>query len=352
LIQAPKNGFLYVIDRLTGRLISAEKYAKVTWATKIDVASGRPVEVPGARFPDGKTFELWPSMFGAHSWHPSAYSPKARLLFIPVIERGATYSDTGITAQNWTRAPGNAVDSALHLGLSGINDPLNGTSWLVAIDPSTQRQAWRVRTPTGADGGLMATAGDLVFQGDTTGDFNAYSSQSGAKLWSFDARSGIVAAPITYLANGTQYVSVVTGVGTGAALAAMSGTNADYRTQPRRVLTFAIGGTATVPPAAKVVLTAPQDATFRADPPTIQLGAIAFGRHCTNCHGFNAVSVGSAPDLRASALLLSPTAFAHVVRDGALLERGMPRFTELDDATLGAIDEYLRSRAADLRAGK
>jgi quinohemoprotein ethanol dehydrogenase len=355
LIQAAKNGFLYVLDRTTGELISAEKFAKVTWATRIDPANGRPLEVPGARFPHGEDFELWPSLFGAHSWHPSAYSPRAHLLFVPVIEKGVIYNDRGITADTWRRWPGNAADAAVNLDLASVDDPLNNTSWLLAIDPATQRQVWRIRTPAGADGGLLATGGDLVFQGDTTGSFNAYDARSGEKRWTFETRAGIVAAPITYLAHGTQYVALAVGIGTGAALAAASPVSADYRTQPKRLLTFAIDLHATLPTpavAASARLRAPDDAGYRADAGLAQTGAIDFGRHCANCHGMGAVSVGNAPDLRASSLPLAGEAFARVVRGGALSSNGMPRFAEFDDATLDAIRQYLRAQAALLRTAQ
>lgn len=351
LIQASKNGFLYVIDRTTGALISAEAFAKVTWASKIDLATGRPVEDPAARYPEGKPFELWPSFFGAHSWQPSAYSPKAQLIFVPVIERGSSYSDAGIDADQWVREPGNAVDTAVIIGAGGQQDPLNGTSWLMAIAPATQRHVWKVRTAGGGGGGVMATGGDLVFQGDISGNFNAYAAESGAKLWSFAAASGIVAAPITYLAYGRQFVSIVAGVGTGSALLQLAPHTVDYRTQAKRVLTFGIGGHGELAAPTPVVMpVAPPDPDYRPDEKTELQGAITFGRQCTNCHGGQAASAGNAPDLRASAVPLSGQAFAQVVREGALLDKGMPRFAEFDDAKLDAVRQYIRSRAADLRA--
>jgi quinohemoprotein ethanol dehydrogenase len=353
LIQAAKNGFVYVIDRNTGALISAEKFAKVTWATKIDLTTGRPIEDPDARYPNGQAFELWPSFFGAHSWLPSAYSPKDQLLFVPVIEKGGIYNDRGISSGNWVRTPGNAVDAAVNIGLGPINDPLNDTSWLLAVAPSTQKHVWRVRTPTGANGGVMATGGGLVFQGQSTGEFDAYAARSGDKLWSYAAQSGIVAAPISYLVHGKQFVSVAVGIGTGAAFVptARAG-SVDYRTQARRLLTFAIGGRLTLPAPQGFTLSAPDDADYRTDDALALRGAIGFGRHCTNCHGSNAVSAGNAPDLRVSAIPQSAEAFARVVRDGALLEKGMPRFEEFDDQKLNAIRQFIRARSADLRDGR
>lgn len=163
---APKNGFFYVIDRTNGRLISAAPFVKVTWAKRIDPRTGRPEEVPGARFPDGGTFTLWPSMFGAHSWLPMAYSPAARLAYLPAIEMAATYTDRGVDTRAWARGSGPAPDRALVADFN-VPDagPLQGTSSLLAWDPVRQRAAWRVPTPGFWNGGVMATAGNLVFRG-------------------------------------------------------------------------------------------------------------------------------------------------------------------------------------------
>jgi quinohemoprotein ethanol dehydrogenase len=353
LMQASKNGFFYVIDRIDGSLISAQPYAKVTWASKIDSATGRPVEDPAARFPHGTTFELWPSFFGAHSWMPSAFSPQTGLMYVPVVEKAAVYDDKGIDASNWVRTPAGASDSAVNLGPGTSHNQLDGTSWLLAIDPTTQRHVWKVRTPTGGNGGVLATAGDLVFQGERSGNFAAYDAASGEKLWSFGTLAGIVAAPISYSVGGTQYVSLAVGVGTGAAfLAGDLAGSVNYRTQPKRLLTFALGATHTLPPAPATASAVPDDPRYRADDAQGLTGAIKFGRYCSHCHGFGAIGVGNAPDLRYSAVPLSADAFKSVVHDGVLLDRGMPKFGEFDAQTLDAIRQYLRSQMAAMRASK
>ena len=150
LMTAPKNGFFYVIDRTDGKLISAKPFVKVTWATGIDVATGRPIEVPDARYPDGKTFTMWPGPVGAHTWLPMAYSPVRKLVYIPAIEMATSYNDRGITRENWVRAPGEAVDGAANPDFE-VKDagPVNATSSLIAWDPVTQHQVWKVPTPRG-----------------------------------------------------------------------------------------------------------------------------------------------------------------------------------------------------------
>jgi quinohemoprotein ethanol dehydrogenase len=173
-----------VIDRITGKLISAEPITKVTWATKIDLATGRPVEVTGAHFPDGKSFELWPDATGAHSWMPMAYSPLTRLAYVPLRRPGSIYSDKGIDLKNWKRPDRNAPWLGEMIEAE-TKDPLETTSALLAWNPVTQKKAWSVETFGGWNGGILATGGNLVFQGQLIGRLSAYSVGTGEELWFF-----------------------------------------------------------------------------------------------------------------------------------------------------------------------
>jgi quinohemoprotein ethanol dehydrogenase len=350
IMQAPKNGFLYVIDRTNGKLISAEKIAKVTWATKIDIATGRPVETPGARYPNGQDFELWPSLSGAHNWMPSAYSPRSGLLYIPLLEGGVTLNDRKYTAANWTRYPGNAIDGALDFAGVGA-DPLQDTGWLLAIDPATQKVRWRLRNPTLRNGGLLATGGDLVFQGVGAGKLNAHAAQSGKQLWSFATQAPVFSAPISYVAQGRQYVTVLVGSGTVSGFFPLAGKN-DAGSQVKRVLSFAIDGKATLPPQAVVEFRAAPDPDYRPDAALAGQGAPIYSHYCTPCHGGAAVSGGTAADLRASPVPLSEAAFDAVVRGGTLTAHGMPRFEEFGTTEIAALRQYIRSRADDERNGR
>ncbi|WP_311270470.1 PQQ-dependent dehydrogenase, methanol/ethanol family [Sphingobium sp. WCS2017Hpa-17] len=349
LMTAPKNGFFYVIDRTNGKLISAEPFVKVSWAKRIDLKTGRPVEDPDARYPDGKTFTMWPGPVGAHTWLPMAFNPKAGLVYIPAIEMATSYNDVGITKANWVRAPGNAVDGAAIPNFV-VKDagPTNATSALVAWDPVRQRAAWKVPTPGPWNGGVMTTAGNLVFQGRIDGQFNAYAADSGKPLWRFAAQAPVTAPPISYAVNGKQYVTVITGMGTsGAAFGALLPVSIDYRTQARRILTFALDGKATLPKADVVPLTPIADPAFKPDPVVEARGMLTYARHCAVCHGVDVIAAGHAPDLLASAVPLDPMAFATVVRDGALVTNGMPRFEEFGDAELAALRQYIRRNNAD-----
>lgn len=352
LMTAPKNGFFYVIDRIDGKLISAEPFVKVSWAKGIDRKTGRPIENPDARYPDGKTFTMWPGPVGAHTWLPMAYSPGTRLVYIPAIEMATSYNDVGITRANWKRAPGNAVDGAANPNFV-VKDagPTNATSALVAWDPVRQKAAWKVPTPGPWNGGVMATGGNLVFQGRIDGLFNAYAADSGKTLWSFAAQAPVTAPPISYVVGGKQYVTVLTGMGTsGAAFGALLPVSIDYRTQARRILTFAIGGKATLPVSKPTPLTPIPDPEFAPDPKAETRGMMTFARHCAVCHGVDVIAAGQAPDLRASPIPLDPEVFATVVRDGALVANGMPRFEEFGGAQLGDLRTYIRSNAAAWRS--
>lgn len=351
LMTAPKNGFFYVIDRSNGKLISAEPIVKVNWASRIDLKTGRPVENPAARYPGGSTFTMWPGPSGAHSWMPMAFSPKTGLVYIPVLEMSISYNDRGISRENWKRLPGNAMDGAVHNGFDAANpDGLNRTSALLAWNPVTQKQAWRLPTPGPWNGGVMATAGNLVFQGQADGKFNAYAADSGQLLWSFGAEAPVIGSPISYAVNGRQYITVLTGMGTsGASFGPFLPVSVDYRTQARRVLTFAIGGTARLPKSEPYRPVAAEDPDFRPDQKSAFNGLVTYSQRCGICHGVMAIAGGAAPDLRTSQVPVDADAFAAVVRDGVLVPNGMPRYEELSDAELYELRQFIRGEAAKLR---
>ncbi|MFV8818603.1 PQQ-dependent dehydrogenase, methanol/ethanol family [Haliea sp. E17] len=342
LMQAPKNGFLYVLDAATGEFISAEKIAKVTWAEKIDPQTGRPVENPAMRFEGlgDKLFELWPGPQGAHSWLPQAFSPRTGLVYIPIMEMGALFGPpqpnmTGITA---------------NMGVTMIPDPdlpESRRSYLRAWDPVKQQEAFTIDLPGDWPGGVLATAGDLIFQGRMDGYLKAYNASTGEEVWSWKTASPVVAAPIAYSVDGREYITVLTGNGSqGGGLLATG--NAAYRTDyrlPRRVLTFAIDGAATPPDVTLPERVPLEDPDFIPDPEKIQAGALTFHSGCLVCHGMQAIGGGAAPDLRYSPMILSAELFQSVVRDGALKPRGMPPSPQLSTDELENMRHYLRFRA-------
>ena len=341
LMQAPTNGFFYVLDRKSGNLLSAEKIGKVTWAERIDLATGRPVESANIRYQEGPV-AIWPSPIGAHNWQAMSYSPRTGLVYIPYMQIGATYTKF---------APdGKALPYGPQIGLK-TEDPEDGTGSLLAWDPVRQKRAWKVPLDSFWNGGTLVTAGGLVFQGTGSGFLNAYDASSGSQLWSFNARHGIIAAPISYAVDGTQYIAVLAGYG-GTASSGSSYTNTGwkYGAQPRRLQVFAMNAKGQLPP------TAPPDRTVDAvDDPGIKIaeadiapGHALFQANCMLCHGFNAVSGGgTAPDLRESRMALHPDAFKTLLRQGPLLPRGMPRFDNLTDEQIIQLHAYIRARSRE-----
>lgn len=343
LMQAPKNGFFYVIDRETGKLINEPgKIAKISWASKIDLKTGRPVENPGIRYA-GKPglFEMWPGPTGAHSWMPQAYNPETGLVYIPVQDLGALIGEGQKGGGELSKGMGTTLIPEVEL-------PGGHKSYLKAWNPVTQTEAWRVELPGSWPGGVMTSGGNLVFQGQMDGRFVARDARTGKELWSFKAQSPIVGAPITYRMNGKQYVTVLTGAGgQGSGMQTLG--NAAYRTDyrfPRHVLTFALDGKDTLPPFKVPARTPPADPTYQPNPARTQTGFMIFANNaCLVCHGWNAVSGGAAPDLRYSPVITDAATFKAIVKDGGLKLNGMPPFSKISDKDLEDLRFFLRTRA-------
>jgi len=346
IMHAPKNGFFYLIDRKDGRLLSAEKFGKATWAERIDMTTGRPVEAAGARY-ETEPALLFPGGIGVHNWQPMSYNAARSLVFIPTVTIAGLYSDKGIDRVSWHQVP-----AELNTGLLDFTadaPPDAGSSALIAWDPLRQKQVWSVTTPGIWNGGTLATASDLVFQGQADGQFNAYEATSGRRVWSFDAKMGISGAPITYEVDGRQYVTVVAGWG-GAAPAFFGSIGAQHgwqaRVHPHRVLTFVLDGKAQLPPTPAPSRAVPvDDPTLVLNTEWVSEGETLYARRCSACHGLTGVAGGFAPDLRASPVGLTADAFDRVVRLGALELNGMPKFDELTAQQVEALRHYLRKRA-------
>ena len=344
LMQAPKNGFFYVIDRQSGKLISAAKVGKVTWADHIDLATGRPVEAVGARYGAGST-TVWPDPTGAHSWQDMAFSPSTGLVYIPEMQLGGRFT-RGNVAGPGAVAVGGLVMQAVEA------DEHDGKGSLVAWDPVRQKAAWRVEHQTLWNGGVLATAGGLVFQGTADGWFCAYSAATGQRLWRYQAGLGIIAAPISFAIRGTQYVSVLVGYGGAAAIGgSLMNVGWKYGVQPRRLLTFALGGRAVLPPTPPADMTVHplDDPSFEIKPADVAAGHALYTA-CAICHGRDLISAGAmAPDLRESRAALDPQTFWTILHQGTLLQNGMPRFETLTREQVMQLYAYIRAGARAVR---
>lgn len=324
LMQAPKNGFFYVLDRTDGSLISAEKFTYVNWAKYVDPASGRPVETEFARYANANA-DIAPNYNGAHNWQPMAFNPKHGLVYIPARE---TFSNYGLDNE-WvynTRGFGTGAGWNLAIG----TDPRNPTikddkasiqGKLIAWDPVKQTKVWEVLQSEIWGGGLLATAGDLVFQGSANGKFSAYHARSGKVLWEVPLQTGIISSPVTYLLDGVQYVTIITGWGGGYGMKNKH-TNAVL---PGVVYTFALDATGELPAEPEKFEKELVRVTVNATPEQLKAGESNFNTYCAVCHVVAETGGGIAPDLAYSQLL--PTeAYFQVVLDGLLLPNGMPKY--------------------------
>lgn len=349
LLHAPKNGFFYVLDRKTGGLISAKPFTFVNWATGIDMKTGRPIENTTARYPAVNSPPIVPGPIGAHSWQPMSFSPLTGLTYIPVNEVGFNYkSDEKFEFKNSAM---NLATDMVAAGLpqdpqtkKAILDSVKGK--LVAWDPVQQKQAWAVERLGPWNGGTLATAGNLVFEGTASGHFEAYRADTGEKIWSFDAQTGVLAGPVTYTVNGEQYVAVLAGWGGVFPLVAGEVSFKSGRVRNvSRMLAFKLGGKASLPPLPATNEPALNPPASTATTVQIHHGEAVFQRFCSNCHGDVAVSGGVLPDLRYFAGM-DTEQWLNIVRGGAYQSLGMVSFSkEVSQQDVSDIRDYVIFRA-------
>jgi len=341
LLIAPKNGFHYVLDRLTGELIAADKFAKVNWATHINLETGRPVHSPDAEYwnrPD-EAVAVWPNMWGAHSWNPMAFHPELKLVYIPVIDVPSIV----------TGYEGGDFDDTLEL-TTLVDGKRFDPGKLVAWDPETNSQRWSVGYDLPFNGGVLATGGNLVFQGDAHGRFNAYRANDGEQLWSVATGSNITAAPVSYSVDGEQFVLVPVGAGGGIQFVYPEMHAGDNVGGPTRLMAFALGEDSSLPEITVPRRPLPDQPELDASAQEIESGQNLYGWNCKGCHGKNAVARagGSVPDLR-FATKDTHANWQKIVHDGSRRNRGMPSF-DLDADEIEAVRKYVLSLSLELRA--
>jgi len=319
LMQASKDGFFYILDRKTGKVLSADKYVPVTWADHVDLKTGRPVEAANARdyknaF-NGKEF-ISPSPMGGHNWNPMSYDPQKGVVYIPEIENGQ-------------------------------ESMFSGKAFLRAWDPIRSKTLWEVPMSDWWDRpGVLATAGGLVFQGTGPGHFCAYDSDTGKKLKDIDVGTTIVAAPMTYSIDGVQYVAIMAAWGGGGWSFVHPQSAVYQRGNEGRIIVFKLDGGATpIPPLLPPPGPIPQPPPLTASADTVRHGQMLFGANCASCH-VNQPG-GLASDLRR----MSPEsheAFHQIVLGGVLKSAGMPPFDGvLTPEEVDAIHVYLISISWD-----
>ena len=363
LMQAPKNGFYYVIDRDTGKLVSAKNIVPmakaadtppgqpISWAYGVDLATGRPLENPEARFENGTTAFVHPVGNGAHPWSPMAFSPQTGLAYMPTQDPANRFkSDPDYKPKPFTRASGFAAAGG---GLPMTRDPhaaagspKANNGQLMAWDPVAQKEVWRVPFDFGGNGGVLATAGGLVFEATGAPALVAHDARTGAKLWSFDIQAGAQGGPISYEIDGEQYIAVEAGNGGSSYMLGLPSIPDKPAPAVGRVLVFKLGAKGALPALPTSLPPVPAPPKMNAGPDIVARGAGLYGGYCTGCHGIGASSRRVVPDLRRSPFIQSAEAFQGVVRKGLLEENGMPNFGEAVSAEdAEAIRAYLASVA-------
>ncbi len=356
LLQAPKNGFFYVIDRTNGELLRAHPYTEVNWASHVDLQTGRPAENPELDYSKDAKWVL-PGSSGGHNWQPMATDIEAGVVYIPTQESPLLFS----LSESWKQSktydvekarwnPGLALSEFPKMTLENLDSAPPSRGVLKAFDPLTGDTKWAVEQSYYWNGGVLGTAGGLVFQGDAQGQLNAYDKSNGDLLWRFDTHTSILAPPVTYAVNGVQYLSILTGGG-GADLFGGANATASFKYgNDGRLLTFKLGGTETLPAPKLRGQAIPEQVGEIATVAEISAGEKKYNVYCAACHGMFARSGGSIPDLRLS-VEARQEAFVEIVLEGWLAGNGMAAFDDiLSKADVERIQSFVQARAREDKA--
>ena len=357
IMQAPKNGFFYVLDRLTGEFLSASNYVYQNWAKGLDPKTGRPIPNPEVADYTAGPRLVFPGMQGGHNWQPMAYSPKTGLVYIPAMEAGMVFVDAakrpigavsgsfdvhGMFVEGYQPALmktwyGDLPGMDALLKTAGLTKAPASVSVLRAWDPVRQKLVWEQVLPSFWDGGVIATAGNLVFRGTSSGHLLAYAADTGKLLHKVDVGTSIIAAPMTYELDGEQYVAVLAGFGGAGGVGFAPYTAAYKYGNEGRLVVFKLGGGPVPRPAPFVDRPYPEAIAAFGTPKQIEAGGMAFARNCGRCH---VPGRGLMPDLTRSPAIADAAAFRAIVLEGALAPAGMGRF---DDVLSAADAEAIRA---------
>ncbi len=360
LLQAPKNGFFYVIDRSNGKVLRAHPFAAVTWATHVDLETGRPVENPDVDYSKNGSFVL-PGPLGAHNWQAMSVDLDSGLVYIPAQENAFfyaiddNYKKTGIYKRNpgrWNM--GIEMSSLAQNVLANLESMPEPGGFLKAFNPLTGETKWSVPIPHYWNGGVLGTAGGLVFQGDALGMFSAYDKETGERLWEFNTYTSMLAPPISFEIDGEQYVSVLTGSGGGDLFGGEPLPPIEIQASLTynnfgRLLVFKLGGKEKLPIPDVRDTTIPEQKLADVNVAQIRNGESNYNQYCAVCHGFVVKSAGGLPDLR-KMTTGTHDLFNKIVLEGILGSNGMAGFSDvLSEEEVDNIHHYVRARAYEDR---
>lgn len=351
LMQAPKNGFFYVLDRTNGKLISANKYTYVNWAKSIDLKTGRPIENPLARY-DKANIDVAPNFNGGHNWQPMAFNPNLNLVYIPARE---TFSNYGQDTTWKYNKSGFGTGVGWNLSIGSVksrptikDEKARNIGKLIAWDPIKQKEVWSVEQNNTWNGGLLTTNSNIVFQGTADGRITAYSGSTGKLIWQANLQTGILASPVTYLVDGVQYLTVITGWGGGYG---MKNKHTNY-VLPGTIYTFKIGGKAALPKEMPKNTQELINPDWKVDTNKLAKGEELYYKFCATCHVVAEGGGGVAPDLGYS-LFVGTETFDKVALEGLLLPNGMPKFDKrLTKEETNCIQHFIINKAREKKENK
>jgi len=354
LMQAPKNGFMYVIDRTNGEFISGDNFVYQNWTSGLD-KNGRPIETEGARYLSGKAHWITPGPIGAHNWFPMSYNRKTGLLYIPTGQSSIAYAYDKKIGYGSPNASYAKIGGNLSLDLKIYREPIfdpkapppgQRSGRLIAYDPIKHTEVWGVDQPFIYNGGLLSTENGLLMQGDSEGMFTVRAARTGEALWQFDVRSGAIGSPITYMVDGEQYISLAVGWGGSQGQIAKS----VERNHPGTLYTWKIGGSATPPAKLPPNVRPVTSLVSNADELTIGRGFDTFVNMCSLCHEVGAGG-GAIPDLARSSDAVFDL-YNEIIVGGAFASQGMPSFGHiLNEQDVADIKAYVLFHASEVRAG-
>jgi quinohemoprotein ethanol dehydrogenase len=350
IMQAPKNGFFYVVDRTNGKLISAKPYTYINWARNIDSITGRPVENDFSRYISQNT-QIFPHPLGAHNWQPMSYNQQTKLVYFTVRDLSLVYGND----PNWKHNEPSGYGSGTGWNTATLVDPSKpirmdssapkkaSSERLVAWDPVYQREKWTMPLVGLWNGGVMTTSTGLVFEGTADGKFMARDAGTGNILWEFNIGSGIIGTPVSYEVDGKQYISIVAGWGGVAGLSRKF----TEEVHPGTIYTFTVDGSSSIPVFSKANERKLIDLPFTTDKNELSAGSILYFEYCGACHGEVGGGGGALPDLSYSSKEVHGI-FNDIVLRGEFLEKGMPNFgNRLSAKDVTNIQNYILATAKE-----
>lgn len=350
LMQAPKNGFFYVLDRTNGKFISGDPFVYTNWAKKLDSITGRPIEEPGVHYETVNT-DVSPNYNGGHNWQPMAFNPNLNLVYIPARENVTNYGrDTSWKYNQVGFGTGNGWN--LSIGTDPTKPTRHDTAtkhfprgMLIAWNPILKKKVWTVPQEADWNGGVLATTTNLVFQGTAQGDFICYDGANGKILWKINLGGGIIAAPISYELDNTQYITVAAGWGGGYGMKKKF-----TPLQPGRIFTFKLNGKAPMPSFNKAVTLVKPTVVIKTNSVEFKKGETLFWKYCGTCHVVDEGGGGLAPDLAYSHSAANSNQLLSIVHDGAYLPLGMPKFgNRLSKDDILKIQQYIFNKSNYLK---